>query len=169
MENLLQMNWLAMLVAALMPLAIGSLWYNDRLLGSRWIRETGLTTDQLKSGNMGVLFGVTFLLSFLLAFAVNFLVIHQYGVIGTLLGKPGIAETSEEFQLAKSILEKYGTNFRTFQHGFLHGVMDAIVVVLPILGINSLFERKSWTYILIHIGYWIITLGLMGGIICAWI
>jgi hypothetical protein len=31
-----------------------------------------------------------------------------------------------------------------------------------------LFERRSWKYIFINAGYWILTLTLMGGIICAY-
>jgi hypothetical protein len=38
--------------------------------------------------------------------------------------------------------------------------------VLPLIGINSLFERKSFKYIFIHTGYWIISLALMGGVLC---
>jgi hypothetical protein len=40
------------------------------------------------------------------------------------------------------------------------------MLVLPILSINAMFERKGFKYIAINAGYWIITLGLMGGIIC---
>jgi len=41
-------------------------------------------------------------------------------------------------------------------------------VALPIIGTNALFERKSAKYIFINAGYWIVTLGVMGAIICGW-
>ena len=37
-----------------------------------------------------------------------------------------------------------------------------------IKGTNALFERKGAMYILINAGYWIVTLGIMGGIVCGW-
>jgi hypothetical protein len=76
--------------------------------------------------------------------------------------------TSEAGQMVAAFLEKYGNEFRTFKHGLLHGVISAISIALPILGIVALFERKSAKYIFIHLGYWVITLGIMGGIICAY-
>jgi hypothetical protein len=32
---------------------------------------------------------------------------------------------------------------------------------------NALFERKGWKYIWINTGYWVITVSIMGGILCA--
>ena len=42
------------------------------------------------------------------------------------------------------------------------------LVVLPITAINSLFEQKSWKYILVTSGYWMVSLTIMGAIICGW-
>ncbi|WP_296146616.1 DUF1761 domain-containing protein [uncultured Flavobacterium sp.] len=36
------------------------------------------------------------------------------------------------------------------------------------LAINGLFERKSWKYILINGSYWILSLTIIGAIICGW-
>ena len=61
-----------------------------------------------------------------------------------------------------------GDSFRYFRHGLLHGFMAGVFIALPITAINALFEQKSWKYILVNAGYWIITMMIMGGIICAW-
>ncbi|MFK7969919.1 MAG: DUF1761 domain-containing protein [Bacteroidia bacterium] len=58
--------------------------------------------------------------------------------------------------------------FHTFQHGMVHGGLLAVFLALPILGTNALFEQKSWRYIAINVGYWIVTLTLMGGLISVW-
>jgi hypothetical protein len=50
----------------------------------------------------------------------------------------------------------------------LHGAIGALFFVLPVLGINALFERKGWKYILINVGYWVLTLAIMGAILCGW-
>ena len=65
-------------------------------------------------------------------------------------------------------MEVNGDKFRTFKHGALHGSMVGIFIALPILVTNGLFETKSWKYGLINAFYWIITLGIMGGILCQW-
>jgi len=43
-----------------------------------------------------------------------------------------------------------------------------IFVVLPIMATNGMFERSSWKLIWVNVSYWVITLSIMGGIICAW-
>ncbi|HNL85462.1 MAG TPA: DUF1761 domain-containing protein, partial [Chitinophagales bacterium] len=64
---------------------------------------------------------------------------------------------------------RYGNEFRTFHHGALHGALSGLFLIFPVLSINALFERKSWKYIFINSGFWIISFALMGGIICQFI
>ena len=60
----------------------------------------------------------------------------------------------------------YGSRFRTFGHGALHGGTTAVFFVMPLIGVPSLFESRGWKYILIHSLYWMICLILMGGLLC---
>ena len=60
----------------------------------------------------------------------------------------------------------YGNDFRTFKHGALHGTLTGVGIALPVVAINAMFEKRGFKYIAIHAGYWILTLLLMGGIIC---
>jgi len=57
-------------------------------------------------------------------------------------------------------------NFRDFGHGALHGGALAIMLVFPLIAINSLFERRGWVYIGIHTGYWFVVFTLIGGVLC---
>ncbi|MBP9069986.1 MAG: DUF1761 domain-containing protein, partial [Bacteroidia bacterium] len=50
----------------------------------------------------------------------------------------------------------------------LHGALGGVLIALPILGTNAMFERKGFKYIAINCGYWIITMMVMGGIVCGW-
>ena len=70
------------------------------------------------------------------------------------------------FIFVTTFMAKYGSNFRTFKHGVFHGVLAGIFFALPVLATNALFERKGFKYIAVNAGYWIITIALMGGIIC---
>lgn len=67
-----------------------------------------------------------------------------------------------------AFMTEYGDAFRTFKHGALHGFITGVFIALPITAINALFEQKSWKYILINAGYWIVSLTNMGAIICGW-
>jgi len=64
------------------------------------------------------------------------------------------------------MFEKYGSNFRTFKHGAFHGILASLMLALPLIGINALFERKGFKYIAINVGYWIVSFAIMGGIVC---
>ena len=165
----MDINWLAMLVAALIPLAVGALWYSPMLFANAWMKATGLTEDALKKGNMALIFGLTFVFSFMLAMILNSVVIHQTHVYSVLLDEPGFGDPNSEIgKWLSDFMAKYGQNYRSFKHGALHGTISAIFFALPLIAINALFERRSGRYIAIHAGYWIVTLALMGGVVCGW-
>ena len=161
----MEFNILAILVAAISALVVGFVWYNPKVFGNAWMQAADITEEKIKSGNMGKIFALALLFAFFLAFSMQVLVIHQMGA-WSMIGGEKTAETLPSFQ---AFMDDYGTAFRTFKHGALHGVLAGIFIALPIIGTNALFERKSAKYILINSGYWIVTLTIMGGIICGWV
>jgi hypothetical protein len=62
-----EINWIAVVVAAFGSFLLGGLWYSPVMFGKAWQRETGLTDEQLKKGNMARIFGLSFLLALLAA------------------------------------------------------------------------------------------------------
>ena len=88
---------------------------------------------------MAVIFGVSLIMSFLLSW---FLLINVDGP-----GQEG--------------------SFDSFKHGAFHGAEIGLLVAMPLMVTNALFERKNFKYMAINLGYWIITLMLMGGVIDA--
>lgn len=156
------LNPLAMLVAATSALIIGFIWYNPKVFGITWMREAGMTEEKVKGGNMAKIFIMAFIFAFLLSMALPGIVIHQMGAFSLVQGEIGILPSYETF------ISDYANEFRTFKHGALHGTLVGIFIALPIIGTNALFERKSAKYIFVNSGYWIVTLAIMGGIICAW-
>ncbi|MEZ0005884.1 hypothetical protein ABH942_001241 [Flavobacterium sp. 28YEA47A] len=160
----MEVNFLALLVAALSTLVVGFIWYNPKVFGTAWMNSAGLTEEKLKGANMAKIFGLSILFAFFMAFILQFLVIHQWGVLGATGGDPDKAGPAYD-----AFMAQYGTNFRTFKHGALHGFMTGLFFTFPLVAINAMFERKSWKFIFINSGYWIVNLTIMGGIICAWI
>ncbi len=158
-------NFYWFFIVALIPLLVGFLWYGKMMFGNKWMNINGFTEDDLQGGNMPVIFGVSYIFSVMVAFALSGLVIHQNGIAQSMM--PDLMQSgSEAQQLFTQLMTEYGGRFRTFGHGALHGVVGAIFFVLPIIGINALFERRGWTYTFIHTGYWVVCLALMGGILC---
>jgi hypothetical protein len=63
-----QINYLAVIVAAISTFLIGGLWYSPILFGKTWQREAGLSDQQLANSNMIKIFGAALLLSLIAAF-----------------------------------------------------------------------------------------------------
>ena len=161
----MEFNFLAILVAALSSFVVGFIWYNPKVFGTIWMKEAGLSQEQVEKGNMLKIFGLTFVYSFMLAFMMPAIVIHQMGAISMIGGYSLIESAKPSFT---AFMTDYGDAFRTYKHGAFHGTLAGIFVALPIISINGLFEQKSWKYMAIQAGYWIVIMMVMGAIICGW-
>ena len=158
----MEINFLALALASLSTLVVGFIWYHPKVFGNIWMRESGTSMEKMQGTNMALMFGMSLLYAFFIAFALQMLVIHQFGAMGMIGGN--IAEAKPSYA---AFMADYGTEFRTFKHGALHGFMTGLFFALPVIGVGSLYERRSWKYVLIAGGYWVVTCMIMGGIICA--
>lgn len=79
------MNIVAILVAAIVPLVLGFIWYNPKVFGSIWMKEIGvdLETIQNQKPNMLKLLLSALIFAFMIAFMLNPMVIHQMSVVAT--------------------------------------------------------------------------------------
>ena len=157
----MEINFLALLLAALSTLVVGFIWYNPKVFGTIWMKESGMTEDKMKGSNMIMIFGLSIVYAFFISFILQMLVIHQFGALGMVGGDPTIAKPSYV-----AFMADYGTAFRTFKHGALHGFITGLFLILPVIGVGALYERRSFKYVLICGGYWIVSMMIMGGIIC---
>lgn len=132
-----ELNWLGLILAAITPMVIGMIYYSKPLFMKPWMAAIGMTEEKQKQGNMPVIFG----LSFVSAFAIAFFLIqfnNSYGQEG---------------------------EFDSFAHGAAHGLILTLFLIAPIFISRGLFAQEGWKLILMNIGYWAITLALMGGIV----
>jgi len=157
-------------LAALIPLAVGAFYYSPILFQNAWMKASGVTEEKIKSGNMILIFGLSYLFSlFICGFLIQFS-IHQSAVPGLFNGAEAYNITAAEGEaFVNNFMEKYGHVHRSFSHGAVHGIMATIFVALPLISINSLFERRGFKYIMIHVGYWLVALTLMSGVLCAFL
>lgn len=63
-----EFNVWAVLAAAVSGFVLGGLWYSPMLFGRAWQREAGLSDEQLKGANMGLVFGLSFVLCAIASF-----------------------------------------------------------------------------------------------------
>ena len=165
------MNWIAILVAALVPMAVGFVWYHQKVMGDAWQRETGLTDERINGSNMPMIYGLSLLFAVMLAFATPMLCIHQMSVQSALMN---VLQDPARADAAKMIVDKfeaggeYANEFRTFKHGAWHGVLAGIILIFPVIATTGFFERKSFKLTMMNTAYWTIVLALMCGIVCGW-
>ena len=160
-------NLIVVALAALIPMFVGFTWYHPKIFGTKWMNLAGLTEEKMKGANMPLIFFLSYVFSFLMALAIISIVIHQGHVYSILVKAPGFGVPGSPVQtMLEGFMRDYGRNFRTFKHGVFHGVLFAIFFVFPLIATNGLFERKSFKYIFINTGYWLVTIALMGGVIC---
>ena len=148
MEDL---NWLAIIAAAIIPTIIGALWYGP-IMGKQWLASTGKTEDYFRENtNMPLNMALSFALSMVLAFALKVLIEITHG--------------AQYMHLSDQIAGSH----HTFGHGALHGVMYSAFFIVPFFVINGLFELRGAKNYWIHIVYWLICCALMGGVVDMWI
>jgi hypothetical protein len=143
--QLMEINWIAVAVTALVPMIIGFVYYHPQVLGGPWMRANGFTLESIGNGPKPVLYLAALVLSFLLSM---FVCVNVTG--------PGQDVAPD------------GHSYVTFGHGAVHGVMISILLVLPILGTMSVFEKRGWSWVFVNLGYWMVTLVVMAGILSAW-
>jgi Protein of unknown function (DUF1761) len=159
----MQLNYWLILATGIIPIIIGFLWYNPSVMGNKWMETVGITDESMKGANMLLIFILSYLFGCMLSLALHTAVIHQMGFTSSLEGD----KTPEVASYIKTYFENYGNRFRTFKHGALHGTITALFIALPVIGVNALWNRKSAKFIFIHVGYWVVCMGLIGGVLCA--
>lgn len=140
------MSYLPIIVAGLIPMALGMIWYSDALFGKAWRDSIGMTKEQEAGGNMGLRMGLAAFLSIVLAFILKGLQFASHG------GAEKMAEAGD----------------MNFGHGAFHGLLIGAMLAMPVLVNNGLFEQKSTKNLLINAGYWILAITLMTGLLNAW-
>ena len=128
-----------MLISSCVPILVGYVYYSKNLAGKAWRNIFTPKEKHVKLSSKITLIIVSFIMSFLLSF---FLLEFNNG-----RGQEG--------------------EFDTFAHGVWHGCFLAIIIAMPITILNGLYEFKKIKILLINLLYWILSLGLMGGIMDA--
>ena len=132
-------NYLAVLVSAIVSFIIGGLWYSPLLFGNAWMKSGGFSEkniEKAKKKGMGKLYFITFIASLLMAFVLSHFV--QY------------------------------LTAQTFSEGMQAGFWIWLGFIVPVLLGGVLWEGKSLKFYLINIAYWLVNLIIIGGLLAVW-
>lgn len=142
-------NFVAVAVAALIPMVMGFIYYHPAVMGNRWMRANGFSQESI-TPPQPAMYILALAVSFLLSF---FLMLWSTGNGGM---DPGQVTAPD------------GHSYVTFGHGVVHGVLFSITVLLPIFVTSKIFEMRSWSWCFVNWGYWAVTACLMCGLLSAW-
>lgn len=74
-------NWIAVIVAAIATFVVGGLWYSPLLFAKSWQREAGVSDEALSGGNMATIFAGAFVLMLLASLVFALFLGRQQGLV----------------------------------------------------------------------------------------
>lgn len=158
-------NVLVIVATALIPMIIGMAWYNPSLFGNAWLKEAGMTQDDMKANQKPLKFLLGFICNVLLAFGLFTLVTHEFAILGLVGGDPALLGAGTT---GGAFLAEYGGSFSRFSHGVVHGIFASLLFAIPFIGHQCLWSGKSLKHFLIDLGFWTVCIILMTGVIAQW-
>lgn len=141
MEVVVPVNYLAVVVAAVISMVIGSVWYGP-LFGSWWTKEIGMTKADMEKGKktMGKSYGLMALGSLVMSYVLS----HTTTFAAAYTQTTGISA------------------------GLMSGFWSWLGFVAPVTLGSVLWEGKSWKLWVMNNGYYVVTLCAMGAILAVW-
>ncbi len=131
-------NYFAVLVSALIPMALGFFWYGP-MFGKAWAHFAGISMDSMQKAPP-----LNYAIMFVGALVMAYVLDHNLIFAATYMRASGISA------------------------GLEAGIWNAIGFVAPAaLGV-VLWENKSWKLWAINVGYYVVSLSLMGIVLAIW-
>ena len=136
--NVSIINYLAVFAGTVAFWGLGSIWYSPLLFSKRWMKELGFTDNPAKKPNMVLIFGSSFLMMFIMVLGIAF------------------------------ILSGYAPEKVNWISGLCLGSLSAVCFCMTIIGVNYLYQMRSFTLWLIDALYVFVGMGIAGIILGAW-
>lgn len=156
----MNLNYIALLLIALIPFCTGLLWYHPN---SKILKISNIEVANPLELGLGKI-GLLLLLSIALVYGYMNLIIHQLGFYELFFTDIMLGDESAK-NIVDKFLNQYGDKHRHFGHGVLHGMINAFTFALPFITSIAILDKKGYTYALHHFSYWLITSMIMGGLI----
>lgn len=134
-----EVNYLAVLLAGIASMAIGFLWYSQMVLGKQWMKEKGLTAENLKKAQkeMGKSYAVSFVISLITAYVLSHVMVLSENFFG----------------------------YPMVQTGLTTAFWMWLGFAMPVQAGATIFGNKNWKLFAIDTGYQLVSLLAMGVVI----
>ena len=126
-------NWIGIVLAALAGFVVGGIWYGPGM-GKKWMGAVGLTEEQIKQGNMPLIYGGAFMFSIVAAWTLA----HTFA---------SYSAAGAELSVAAKVMTAFGA---------------ALGFIVPAIGTNYLFSQKGKALFFIDAAYWLLFYTAMG-------
>jgi hypothetical protein len=74
-----EVNWLAIIAAAISTMVVGFIWYHPAVFGKAWQKLTGMSDDKIKNGP-GVGYALTFVASLFMGYVLSHFLVYAGAV-----------------------------------------------------------------------------------------
>ena len=136
----IHVNYLAILVIAVISFLIGALWYSPMLFRKRWIKAVGKSGEELKKNSKPITYVLAFIAWCITSYVLAVMIDYAVDVFST----------------------------PAFLYGMLAAFLCWFGFVAAISLIHNLFAQRSITLWLINSGYILVSLLIGGSIIAEW-
>jgi len=161
------LNFKILLIVALIPLLISKVWYAPKVFGGKLHNSLGLES---KNTNHYFDIFLMYLYGLFVAYMLCMIVVHQFGFFLLHFNELFIDGVSSESILGFSdFMNTQGHKHRTLGHGLIHGVEAGLLMGLFFIGTLTIIEKRPFKSLMIHLGFFITTFGIMGALISAYL
>ncbi len=143
MLTVVPLNWLSIILAAIVSVIIGGIWYSPSMFGNAWMRSMGWKMEDIRKGmkNMTTekrlaMYGKAFLISLVMAFVLS-LLIH--------LTPPPSVQNAVEL-----------------------GILVWLGFIATAKLSDMMFEGRSFNYYIINVMYYFVSIIVMSFILATW-
>lgn len=140
--NAVPINYLAVLVAAILNMVLGWLWYGP-LFGKPWMAMMGFTPDKMAAAQKKGM-GQSYALMFVGSLVMSWVLAHALIFASTYLMLSGIVA------------------------GLMGGFFNWLGFIAPVTLGSVLWEGKPWKLWVLNAGYYLVGLMLMGVVLAVW-
>ena len=141
-------NYLAVLVSAVLFFMLGALWYSPVMFANAWVKGMGLTDEQIKEMKEKGPGAKPFIISFLGGLVMAFVTAHIVDFMKVVFGDLGMSNLAigltTGFWLWLGYIATYSLN-------------------------TVAYEDKSWQFYFINNGYQLVGLFVIGAILSVWV
>ncbi len=141
-------NYLAVLVSAVLFFMLGALWYSPVMFANAWVKGMGLTDEQIKEMKEKGPGAKPFIISFLGGLVMAFVTAHIVDFMKVVFGDSGMSNLAigltTGFWLWLGYIATYSLN-------------------------TVAYEDKSWQFYFINNGYQLVGLFVIGAILSVWV